>query len=110
MSRLKYVRIRTASSIGVAERWRSQYQHPKDGWTKTVTGNSGAIYDKLCALGPKPSAQEVADVIGNKSWSFVACDGCTEYIERAAEIGEYEPKAYCEMCLREALQSLTGAS
>lgn len=110
MSRLKYVRIRHAAQSGVAERWRSQYQHPKDGWTNTASGNSGVIYSKLCELGQNPTPQQVADIIGNKSWSFVCCDGCSEYIEKAVEIGEYEPKAYCETCLREALQALTGAA
>lgn len=36
--------LKQANGKGVAERWRRQYQHPKDGWTNTVSGSSKAVY------------------------------------------------------------------
>jgi hypothetical protein len=107
--RSKYVTIRAASAVGVAERWRSQYQHPKDGWHGTAYRNDGKqVYDELISLGPNPPIDKVAEIVGNKSWSYISCDGCNEYIERAVELGEDEPKTYCATCIEEARQILTG--
>lgn len=108
-TRLKYVTLQVATGRGVAESWRKQYC--KDGvWTKTAYGDSGAVYAKLCDLGPNPPIDKVADAIGNQSWSYIFCEGCGDYVEKAAALGEYETKAYCETCLKEALSALSGAA
>jgi hypothetical protein len=102
VTRLKYVKVRIASATGIAERWRQQYHHPKDSWILTAFGNPKIIYEKLCALGPAPEVEAAANAIGNKSWSYLSCDGCNDYVLRAVEIGEYEPKIYCKTCIDEA--------
>lgn len=107
--RPKYVSIRVASATGVAERWAQQYQHPKDGWRGTAQRPDGKkIYDNLIALGENPPIDKVAEIIGNKSWSYISCEGCNEYVERAVVLGEYEPKSYCATCINEAHQILLG--
>jgi hypothetical protein len=109
--RAKYVNLRIASGRGIAERWVSQYRHDGGKWMNaplSVKGRtSEQVYDALCELGDNPPIDKVAEIIGNKSWSYISCDGCPEYVERAVSIGEYEPKAYCETCLREAIAALS---
>lgn len=107
--RAKYVAVQIASARGVAARWAHQYQHPVDGWRSPDNGSAKDIYDQLIALGPNPSIEKVAEIIGNKSWSYITCEGCSDRVERAVAIGEYEPKAYCETCIAEAAQALKVA-
>lgn len=107
--RPKYVSIEVATGRGVAERWLSQYG--KDGnWIKTAYGESKDVYDKLCDLGPNPPIDKVAEAIGNKSWSYISCEGCPEYVERAVRIGkEYDDgHVYCSTCIQEAYAVLIG--
>lgn len=114
MMRSKYVNIQVASARGVADRWASQYQHPVDGWRRYSELDKGRsrkdVHDELAALGDNPPIDKVAEIIGNKSWSYICCDGCNNYVERAVCIGEYEPKAYCATCIEEAAYILKGAA
>lgn len=108
--RPKYVSIRMATAAGVAERWAQQYQHPKDGWRGSAHHPDGKkVYEALIALGPNPPLDKVAEIIGNQSWSYISCDGCSDYVERAVALGEYEPKAYCATCISEAWQVMGSA-
>lgn len=76
------VSIALPSGRGVAERWRSQYQNKADGkWTSTVSGPSDAIYAKLCALGPAPDPNAVAEIIGNKGWTHPTCKITHDYLD-----------------------------
>ena len=109
MSRLKYVSVITASATGVAERWKSQYRDADGRWLNTSSGSSRDTYEKLCALGPDPDIAAVAEVIGNKGWSYIHCDGCGQYSERAATLGEYEAQSFCEECIDEAAMALKTA-
>ena len=87
---LRGVLLRTASGRGAAARWRSQYQHPVHGWDRTAQGPANEVYERLCRLGEAPSAADTAHVIGNKSWSYLTCIGCNEYVEQAVEFtGSY---------------------
>ena len=112
--RAKYVNIVKASCRDVAESWAQSYLHPKEGWRASpLAGGRTAkgIYDELCGLGPSPRSADVAEIIGNKSWSYVNCDGCGEYTEIGVKIGsEDDGKVYCETCLKEALILLSGNS
>jgi len=103
--RPKYVSIIKASGRGVAERWRTRYQK-KDGWTKTASGDSKDVYDKLCDLGHVPDIAKVAEIIGNKSWSYIRCEGCSDEVEEAVSIGEHDAKSYCKTCIDEAKTAL----
>lgn len=100
--RARYVNLQIASARGVADRWASQYQHPKDGWASAGHAGAKDKHESLVALGPNPPIERVTEIIGNKSWSYINCDGCGDYVERAIAIGEYESKSYCTTCIREA--------
>lgn len=111
--RAKYVTVAVASARNVAERWASQYREPDGIWRDTKLPNQKTrqeIYDQLVALGDTPPIDKVADVIGNKSWSYLTCDGCSAQVERAVGIGEYEPKTYCATCIAEAKAALESAA
>lgn len=103
--RAKYVCIQVATGRGVADRYRSQY--PAGDTTRPVGRNPEEVYQRLVALGDNPPIDKVAEIIGNKSWSYISCAGCPEYVERAVAIGEYEPKAYCAICVTEAFMVLS---
>jgi len=103
--RAKYVTIVRASARGVAERWHEQYGRGGE-WRNTVSGSSKDTYDRLVALGENPSIADAAKVIGNKSWTYISCNGCNDDVERAVQIGEYEGKTFCQVCVREAAAAL----
>ena len=102
--RAKYVNIQVATGRGVAQQWASQYREKDGTWRGD---DKEQIYRKLVALGDNPPIDKVAEIIGNKSWSYISCAGCPEYVERAVAIGEYEPKAYCAICVTEAFTVLS---
>lgn len=105
--RAKFVTVHHASGVGVAERWRGQYY--RDGkWLATYSGPGNVEYEKLLALGSNPDIAAVAEIIGNKGWSYITCDGCAENVEIAVAIGEYETKSYCRTCITEAAHVLCG--
>lgn len=111
--RAKYVSVNVASGRGVADRWRTIYfTDYGDKWREgALAGGKMAekIHTELCQLGANPDIAKIAEVIGNKSWSYISCDGCSEHVERAVAIGDgdySERKSYCETCLREALAAL----
>jgi hypothetical protein len=109
MSRFSIV---VAEGRGVAERWRKQYQHPRDGWGNTASGNSKDVYEKLCALGPNPSPDSVAEVIGNKSWAHLDCIGCSEYALKAVRVGSGsygEDALLCPDCIEQAAAAIKRA-
>lgn len=104
--RPKYVSIQVASAREVAARW--ERERVRDGaW---VRDGDRAICEKLYALGSIPSIEAAADIIGNKSWTYLSCAGCSDYIERGVRMGgEYEEgKIYCSACIEEAHQVLIG--
>ncbi len=107
---VKRVTVSVASGRGVAERWRTQYQY-KGKWTVTVSGDSGKVYKRLCTLGGNPGIDDVAKVIGNKSWSYLSCSACGEEVTRAANLTrDYSDNEIllCEACLKDGLQALTS--
>ncbi len=97
--------IEIASAANVAERWRSQYQ--RDGkWTRTASGDSEEIYNALCDLGRNPDIAAVATIIGNKSWSYLSCDGCDKYVTHAVKLNHgYSEKDHllCRNCLERGI-------
>jgi hypothetical protein len=112
MSMIKRVTIAVASGRGVAERWRSQYQHGAK-WTRTVSGDSEGIYKQLCDLGENPKVEEVANIIGNQGWDHLSCSGCDSYVLRAASYGtDYSERdiLMCEACLREGLGAMSAST
>lgn len=61
---------------------------------------------KLIATDPATvTAEEVAAIIGNKSWSHFTCDECGAQVEKAVELAQdYSERAwtFCPSCLRAA--------
>jgi hypothetical protein len=113
MRERRVVLERANGNGSAAERWRSQYQHPENGWTRTVSGDSQETYNLLCDLGPTPSAEDVAEAIGNKSWSFLTCGGCSEYVTEVVTFidqwGDSDIKL-CRDCLTEAVAAASVKS
>lgn len=95
--------IEKASGIGVAERWKAQRLRD-DKWVGERHGRDDeAIYDALAAL-PSTSAtpEAVAEAIGNKSWSYLTCAGCGEYVLEAVAIeGPWSDRSpcFCRICV-----------
>lgn len=105
--RPKYVSIEVATARGVALRW--ERARVRDGkWLRDV---DQSICERLHALGEAPSISDAAEIIGNKSWSYLTCAGCSEYVDRGVRLGgEYEEgKIYCQTCINEAHQILNGS-
>lgn len=105
--RAKFVTVRVATGRGVADRWASQYRI-SDGEWKNIVGpkTPRQVHEDLVHLGNNPPIDKVAEIIGNKSWSYISCDGCSDYVERAVSIGEYDEKSYCATCITEAFTVL----
>lgn len=108
--RPKYVRLVRSSTEGIAERWKREYRRPDGGWNDTFRYKGKDVYDRLVALGPNPTEDAVAEIIGNGSWTDIWCDGCRSYHRLAVEIGDEERKAYCPTCIGEAVAILSGAA
>ena len=103
--RAKYVNIQVATARGVAERYRQQY--PAGDTRRPLGRDTDEVYQQLLALGDNAPIDKVAEIIGNQSWSYISCDGCRDYVDRAVAIGEYETKAYCAICITEAFTALS---
>ncbi len=110
---IKRISIAVASARGVAERWRKQYQkEPGGNWTRTVSGDSEQVYNKLCELGHNPDVAKVAEIIGNEGWSHLQCCGCSAYITRAASFGaDYNDNELllCKECVTDASRAFEAA-
>lgn len=89
----------------VAERWRGQY-------AGDLRGRFGKTARQLDALDVEhASADDVATIIGNRSWTEVACDGCGDKATTAVQVGaepDYESSTavLCPTCLRKAVALL----
>lgn len=88
---------------------RGLYTSTDDGlwyFKPTHWRNPKAIHEQLVPLGEDPPIDKVAEITGNKSWSYISCDGCRDYVERAVDLGEFEPKSYCATCIAGASQAI----
>ena len=108
--RPKYVRLRRSSTEGIAERWKREHLRPNGVWIDSFKHNGKEVYDRLVALGPSPTEDAVAEILGTGSWTDIWCVGCGSYHRLAVEIGEHEPRAYCQTCIEEAVAILKGNS
>lgn len=103
------VSIAVASARGVSGRWREQYLHPKEGWTRCYDGDSKIVHEKLCALGRNPDIAAVDALIGNKSWTHLTCNGCGDYVLRAVDFQRHgDALLICEDCLTAGLSAMKG--
>lgn len=96
-----------------ARRWRSQYFSAGE-WKQIACGDSELVYLRLRELGKGPSPDDVANVIGNTSWSTApTCDECNESTGAVVRLGaepDYEsPTAHvCLSCLEQAMALFPG--
>lgn len=104
MIRARFMVVEHASARGVAERWKYHYCDKAGAWKPLMGASSSLIYDKLVALGDAPDIAEVADVIGNKSWSYLRCTSCgaeVAHLVRFTESWDTEVRL-CRTCISEA--------
>ena len=85
-----------------AASWKRQYYSL--GWNNIRAGaalDSEDTYKALMALDvDKATAEDVATIIGNKSWSYYFCSECAEYTEKAIEVGGPDDSCYiCKNCI-----------
>lgn len=96
----------------VASRWRQQYEpfsddRPMFSWRTGVTSpplNKKQIAEKLDTLdGETATAEEVAAIIGNESWTRLTCDECGLDVDSVLTVGQapdYESRtaSICQDC------------
>lgn len=83
-----------------ASRWIAQYR-------THLTPEREEIYKNLLLLGPNPEPAQVTNVIGNSSWTRIACSSCKEETSKAIlfpidDCG-YSNFVICETCLENAI-------
>lgn len=84
--------------LNTPRRWEAQYRD-------TTDAKKAAITVALNALDvTAETAAEVAEIIGNKSWSYFNCDECSEYVEKVVILGEHSDRqvTLCPSCVRAA--------
>jgi len=101
----------------VAESWRKQYEVGNFEW-KSIrhdgkTQSAEVVYNNLVKLGDKPNPDDIDKVIGNKSWTELTCDECSESVDEVVLIGRnlsYEKsEAYvCLDCLKRICDKYLG--
>ena len=91
------ITIASADAVGVADRWELQYKDTEDPAKRKIT-------KKLLAFGRAPSADAVASIIGNKSWTHPSCGVCKKDVEVALVVGDYETQNVCADCMQLALK------
>ena len=99
----------------VAKRWRKQYEpfkydaplfSERNGLSRDLTKRQ--IAEKLDALDPETAtADDVANIIGNRSWTRLECHECGREVDAVVEVGEkpdYESATakLCKDCAEKA--------
>lgn len=81
--------------VRAPQAWARQYRDTTDPRKAEITRKLEAL-DVTTA-----TAADVAQIIGNQSWSYFCCDECSQYVEKVVEFGEYESTVkLCTSCLR----------
>lgn len=97
---------------GVAAAWAEQYslylRQKATGWKEKK-----AILDDLRALPATATEDDIARIIGNRSWTELSCDECEQSVEAVIEIGRDDEVGYgakvCADCLSRGLALFTEA-
>jgi len=108
VSTARVVRVVVATARGVAARWFDQnFVRHGNNW---YSSDRKVTHAQLLALGDNPPIDKAAEVIGNKSWTYILCKGCSEYVERAVKIGDgYDPEiVLCQACLDEGARAIAN--
>lgn len=84
----------------VAERWKKNYPDLVESWPGTKLSLL-----KLLDVNTATEKQ-VADIIGNDSWTKIRCDECRKDVPVAVVMGNPDSKRLCRTCLKKALHLL----
>lgn len=109
---------------GVAKRWHQQYAPFSNGSPPLFSARKGlgtsltkeGIYQHLEALDKETaSAADVANIIGNESWTRMTCDECKSDVDWLLEVGaerDYESSTacLCKECVAKASGMAVPAS
>lgn len=111
--RAKYVSLVQISAADVLKRWKHNYCRPGDD-RKPVVFHDGRtvdqVYKELLKLPATVHLDEIDKVIGNTSWTHFTCESCSASVRTVVEIGEYEKRNYCPICVHEAFTLVTEAA
>lgn len=86
----------------VADNWRRQYP----GEIISGSGEKFDKYQRLLALPPERTEQDIAAIIGNGSWTRLICDNCEQSVDIYVRVGSDNrpyPVYICLDCLRQAV-------
>lgn len=104
---IKHLRLRDLIKT-VADRWKSHYLR-EGGWY-VGGGDKSVIYEDLLKLDLETaSSKDVADVIGNDSWTNLECCHCSAYVDEVIFLNgvassEYGGSMFCRVCISDAYQ------
>lgn len=99
------IKIASAVAENVAARWMETYYDKKnDLWRETAFGDTQVVHQKLLACANDP--EKLAAIIGNKSWTHISCDGCSESVSIAAVFSSGGEPSLCLNCLTSAQAAL----
>lgn len=96
-----------------ASRWKSHYYTAGE-WRQIACGDSEMVYLRLRELGKAPLPDDVAQVIGNTSWSAAPmCNECNTSTGVVVQLGDepdYDSSTVwvCLSCLEKALALFPG--
>ncbi|KNY36054.1 MULTISPECIES: hypothetical protein [unclassified Agrobacterium] len=83
----------------VPDTWARQY----DARVYRVPEEHKEITAKLRGLPKGFTAEQVEEIIGNKSWTRILCEECEEEVDAVAEFKSGERFVHvCEVCIRKA--------
>jgi hypothetical protein len=93
----------------VADRWKHQYYDISRGWTQTLRGSTENVYRRLKELPQGATEEQVAGIIGNRSWTKLQCDECGKAVSAVVQVGappDYESSTawLCLDCLHQAVK------
>ena len=103
---VRLVRAETNATV-IAKQWKARY-FSGGKWLIGQLACCEEIYNLLVELGNSTSASDVAEVIGNNSWSYITCNSCASSVQEAVEVGEHETRLYCRICVAEMTETLSS--
>ena len=99
----KILIIAVASCEGVPERWRSQY--PPEKYADDTRW--GQVSAKIDRIDPKTiTPDELAAIIGNKSWTHPRCSVHGEFVDRVLLVDDNSDICICAECMRDGLAAI----
>lgn len=102
MTNPPYIVTRQMLASQAAKAWQAQYKAPEYRHSDKMS-----TLVELVALGPTPTPEQVNAVIGNSSWTRLACDQCGKEVETVIVVGhtpdhESGTALLCITCLEQA--------